>query len=54
MDQGGPKREFFRLFAQNAAQMYFKGDFMDNNITAVRVSTCMTSVWAVIEFCYCF
>lgn len=38
VDHGGPKREFFRLFAKNAAQAYFRGDFMDVNGMAVRVS----------------
>lgn len=42
VDQGGPKREFFRLLAQAASKTFFKGSnsktkFLDNNITAVQV-----------------
>ena len=46
IDQGGPKREFFRLFAEQACT-YFRGDdkqpkFLRNNIQAVQVhSACM-------------
>lgn len=41
VDQGGPKREFFRLLAQAASKTFFKGSnsktkFLDN-ITAVQV-----------------
>lgn len=38
VDHGGPKREFFRLFAHKASQTYFRGGFMDTNILAVKVS----------------
>ena len=42
MDHGGPKREFFRLFVNEASQTYLKGAnencrFFDNNVTAVQV-----------------
>ena len=42
IDQGGPKREFFRLFAKAASEVYFRGDatrakYMANNITAFQV-----------------
>ena len=42
VDHGGPKREFFRLFAKEASQTYLKGAnencrFFDNNVTAVQV-----------------
>ena len=41
IDQGGPKREFFRLFAEQACT-YFRGDdkrpkFLRNDILAVQV-----------------
>jgi hypothetical protein len=43
VDHGGPKREFFRLFAKEASQTYFKGAsekcrFFVNNVTAVQVN----------------
>ena len=43
VDHGGPKREFFRLFAKEASQTYFKGSsekcrFFVNNVTAVQVN----------------
>ena len=41
MDQGGPRREFFRLLALGAADRYFIGKdtmkFMDTNVTALQV-----------------
>ncbi len=43
IDEGGPKREFFRLLSQKATGVYFQGgpskpNFMINNATAVQVS----------------
>ena len=39
VDQGGPRREFFRLLALGAADRYFIGKdtmkFMDTNVTAL-------------------
>lgn len=42
IDHGGPKREFFRLFARLASETYFRGAtdtcrFFDNNMMAVQV-----------------
>ena len=40
IDQGGPKREFFRILAEQASLLYFRGDdvkFMRNNMLAVQV-----------------
>ena len=41
VDQGGPKREFFRLLAKEASETYFKGNkrarFFANNTIAVQV-----------------
>ena len=44
IDNGGPRREFFRLFALEASKVYFHGGdneakFMINNITAVQVAS---------------
>ena len=41
IDEGGPRREFFLLFAREASKTYFCGSeakFLMNNITAVQVS----------------
>ena len=42
LDHGGPKREFFRLFAQGVSERYFQGvggrlRFFVNDIVAVQV-----------------
>ena len=37
MDAGGPRRDFFRLFAKEVAKMYFNNGFLVNNIAAVQV-----------------
>lgn len=41
MDYGGPKREFFRLFAIEASDVYFQGKpnykFFINKVTALQV-----------------
>lgn len=41
VDQGGPRREFFRLLAMNASEHYFVGKktnkFFVNNVTAFKV-----------------
>ena len=42
VDHGGPRREFFRLFANEASRAYFRGAsekcrFFDNNVVAVQV-----------------
>ena len=46
VDYGGPKREFFRLFAQEAGKNYFIGQssqpkFFRGDILAVQVRTCI-------------
>ena len=41
IDHGGPTREFFRLFAQEASQKYMRGidgdKYMASNVTALQV-----------------
>ena len=41
IDSGGPRREFFRILAREAARMYMKGHdgakYMDANVTALQV-----------------
>ena len=40
MDQGGPRREFFRLLAQKAKESFFIGEtsnFLLPNVPAVQV-----------------
>ena len=46
VDHGGPKREFFRLFAEQVSTNYFRGDdgqpkFIRNDTLAVQVYTCV-------------
>ena len=41
MDLGGPRREFFRLFASGSRKYFFRGSetsqFFYNNVSAVQV-----------------
>ena len=41
MDLGGPRREFFRLFASDSRKYFFRGteakQFFSNNVSALQV-----------------
>ena len=37
VDQGGPRREFFRLLAINARDVFLQGKFFATNVSAVQV-----------------
>ena len=53
LDHGGPKREFFRLFAQGVSERYFQGvssgiRFFVNDIMAVQVRLCKLLITRVL------
>ena len=52
VDQGGPRREFFRLLATKANQVYLKGrpewKFFDTNVSGVQVGVHLASL----EMCF--
>ena len=37
VDQGGPRREFFRLLAINARDVFLQGKFFATNVPAIQV-----------------
>lgn len=59
VDQGGPRREFFRLLAHEISKTYFSGDgakYFVNNISAIQVRSTIIAYYNCSDFfflCVC-